>query len=60
MANDDRHEAADSGEWLSVAEAKVSPKCKNVIAWGEQGPVLWRSKLTLCDFAAMAAINKGK
>jgi len=49
------------GEWLSVAEAKVSPKCKNVIAWDkEHGPVPWRSKLTLSDIAALASIKKGK
>ena len=47
------------GEWLSLEEAKVSPKCKNVIAW-DKGPVLWRSKLTLLDFAVMASVKKGK
>ena len=49
----------DTDEWLSLEEAKVSPKCRNVIAWDdEHGPVLWRSKLTLCDFAALAAIEE--
>ena len=51
----------DTGEWLSVEEAKVSPKCKNVIACDdEEGFVLWRSKLTLADIAALAAIKEGK
>ena len=49
-----------TGEWLSLAEVKVSPKCKNVIAWGEDGPVLWRSELTVADIAALAAIEEGK
>lgn len=51
----------DAGEWLSVAEARVSHKCRNVIAWDkEHGAVLWRSKLTLSDIAELAAIKKGK
>ena len=51
----------DTGVWLSVAEAKVSPKCRNVIAWDkEEGFVLWRSKLTLADIAALAAVEEGK
>jgi len=50
----------DTGEWLSLEEPKVSPKCRNTIAWDdEHGPVLWRTKLALSDFAALASIKKG-
>ncbi len=49
------------GEWLSMEEAKVSPRCRNVIAFDkEEDFMLWRSKMTLCDFMALASINKGK
>ena len=51
----------DTGEWLSVEEAKVSPKCKNVIACDmEEGFVLWRSKLSVADIVALASIREGK
>jgi len=51
----------DTGEWMSMAEAKVSPKCKNMIAWNqEHEEVLWRSKLSLADIAALASIKEGE
>jgi len=44
----------DSGQWISIEEARVSPKCTNVIVWDrEQGPLVWRSKLKLCDVVAL-------
>ena len=49
----------DTGEWLSVEEARVSPKCSNVIAFdAEHGAVLWRSKRTLCEIIASASITQ--
>lgn len=51
----------DTDEWLSLEEAKVSPKCRNTIAWDdEHGPVPWRSKLKFCDIMALASIKKDK
>ena len=51
----------DNGQWLTIEEARVSPRCRNFIVWDdEQGPVLWRSKLKLCDGVALAyAKRKG-
>ena len=49
----------DTGQWLSVEEAKVSPKCENVIVWDdEQGVLLWRSKLTFCEMLAKASMEE--
>jgi len=48
----------DSGRWLSIEEARVSPRCRNVIVWGdEQGPLLWRSKLKLWDLVALIHVK---
>jgi len=49
---------ADTDEWSSLEEAKVSSKCKNVIAWDEQGPVLWRSKLTWVDLIILTQLKR--
>ena len=46
------------GEWLSVEEARVSPKCKNVIAWEKGGgPVLGRSKMTWLNLVVLMQLK---
>jgi len=46
------------GEWLSVEDARVSPKCKNVIAWEKGGgPVLGMSRMTWLDLVVLMQLN---
>lgn len=50
----------DTGEWMSLQEAKESPQCKNVIAFDEEHQILlWRPRhFKWCNLVMLAYSEK--